>query len=184
MKIYIVGPSCVGKTRLGDILAKEFKIGSHIDLDLCFNDMEALKSGVYRFNSKKVGEEKYRSGIKNKKSWVVEGVFPVMDAFEKADKIILIKYFVALPLFFQWKRYFTDKRQRETYGIGPNLKLSPDILRQYFSRKGIGDLDNPLVFSISKYEKILKKYKEKVIRVNSPHDLEVLINNWRILSKD
>lgn len=184
MKIYIIGPSCVGKTRLGKILCQNLKIENYVDLDLCFNDLEAFGRGEFKFYEREIAEKKYRSQIEGKKNWLVEGVFPMMDAFEKADRVILIKYMFWLPIYFQWKRFLTDKWQRETYGILSNLKLTPDILRQYFCKNNIRDLDNPMVFSVKKYETILKKYEDKLIRVNSPGDYEMLIKNWKILRKD
>jgi len=169
---------------LGDILAKEFRVGAHIDLDLCFNDFESKEDdGVVGFKSVEEGRKEYLKKIRGMDSWVVEGVFPVKEAFEEADKIILIKYWVLFPLFFQWKRFFTDKWQRDTYGVKSNLWLSGDILRQYFSRKD-NDFENPLSFTVRKYNKLLKLYEGKSIRVNSPHDLNVLISNWKILSKN
>jgi len=184
MKIYIIGPSCVGKTRLGKILSQKLKIANYVDLDLCFNDFESLEGGKLRYYEREIAEKKYQSLVKGKRDWITEGVFPIMDAFEKADRIILIKYSFWLPIYFQWKRFLTDKWQRETYGFLSNLRFTPDILRQYFCKNNAKDLENPLVFSVKKYEAILKKYEDKLIRINSPGEYEMLIKNWKILRKD
>jgi hypothetical protein len=124
--------------------------------------------GEIFYKSKKEGEEAIGDFIKVNKRWIIEGVFPVRKVFQEAEIIIFIKPFFLTPIFRQWYRFFTDKYQRKTFGFKTNLTfLTPDILRQYFSKRGFDSLDDPREFGVRKYELILKKFRKKVVRVKS-----------------
>lgn len=177
MKIYIVGPSCVGKTTLACKIAKNLDY-YHLDLDLVFWEASIDKGGrvVLKFKDKK----KYKKDIKEflrerKDSWVVEGVYCVEEIMKEADLIIYFKLPFIVPLFRQWKRYFTDRFQRERYGFKSNLvNLMPDIWVQYFTNRGCDKLDNPLIFSNRKTEKVIDRFEGKVRRVFSTFEANKL----------
>ena len=175
MKIFILGPSCVGKTRLSAILSQKMKI-KRVDLDLCFNDLEGFKkTGKFGYLSPVKGKKNLMEQIKGEKKWIVEGVFPVTELFKMADVVIYMKYSFLVSFYYQWKRYFTDDFQRKTYGFWTNLSfLTPDIFRQYFL--GGEDDDDVRQFSVKKYEKIISRYKGKLYTVTNKALLNGVIN--------
>lgn len=168
MKICIIGPSCAGKTTLAADLKKIVKCET-LDLDKVFVDTsKPRKIGEIFYKTKEEGEKLVDDFIKSNERWVIEGVFPVREVFKESELIIFIKPFFLTPIFRQWYRFFTDKYQRKTFGFKTNLTfLTPDILKQYFSKRGFDDLDDPREFGVRKYELILKKFGKKVIRVKS-----------------
>lgn len=167
MKICLIGPSCAGKTTL----ARELKkiIGSNtLDLDQVFIDISRpRKIGEIFYRSKDYGEKIVNDFIKNNNSWIIEGVFPVRDVMEKAEIIIFMKPFFLVPIFRQWHRFFTDNFQRKTFGFKINATfLTPDIFKQYFSKRGCNALEDPTQFSIKKYELMLSDYTYKTFCVD------------------
>jgi len=183
MKIYIVGPSCVGKTTLASKIAKKLDL-YHLDLDLIFWEVSIDKGGRVSLNFK--GKKKYDEDIKKflkekGENWIVEGVYCVEEIMKKADVIIYFRLPFYVPLFRQWKRYFTDKFQREHYGFKSNLTyLMPDIWKQYLSNRGCDDLSNPLVFSNRKTEKIIANFvPSRVKKVFSGDEAEELVKSLK-----
>ena len=167
MKICLIGPSCAGKTTLASKIKSITNVAT-LDLDRVFVDASAesiLGKNVYR--PKEVGEKMVADFMKKNKNWVIEGVFPVWKVFEEADFIIFMKPPVVVALFRQWVRFFTDQYQRRTYGFRSNLMfLTPDILIQYISSRGVKDLHEPDTFSVKKYREIIKNFKKKTIEVS------------------
>lgn len=168
MKICLIGPSCAGKTTL----ARELKkiIGSEtLDLDQVFIDIsKPRKIGEIFYRSKDYGEKVVSNFIKeNNNNWIIEGVFPVREVMEKSEMIIFMKPFFLVPIFRQWRRFFTDSFQRKTFGFKTNATfLTPDIFKQYFSKRGCDVLEDPTQFSIKKYELMLAAYKDKTFCVD------------------
>lgn len=183
MKIYIVGPSCVGKTTLARKIAKKLDL-YHLDLDLIFWEVSINKGGQIslKFKEKRKYEEDIRKFLKEKgENWIVEGVYCVEEIMKKADVIIYLRLPFVVPLFRQWKRYLTDKFQRERYGFKSNLTyLMPDIWKQYLSDRGCDDLNNPLVFSNRKTEKIIADLAaSKIKKVFSGSEAEKLVKSLK-----
>ncbi|MBU1118001.1 hypothetical protein KKD37_03495 [Patescibacteria group bacterium] len=166
MKICLVGPSCAGKTTLANKLKK---ISGHncLDLDRVFVDeFKPRKVGEIFYRSKEDGEKIINDFFKKNKDWIIEGVFPVWSVFKNADIIIFMKPSFVILIFRQWYRFFSDEFQRRTFGFKTNLTfLTPDIVKQYFSRRGCNDLKDPVEFSVKKYEQILDNFRDKTIKV-------------------
>ena len=161
MKIYIIGPSCVGKTTLARKLSRKIRVKS-IDLDSIFIDLERLKKDKsFEFVSPKDYRSRIDEILKTDK-WIVEGVYPVEKIFESADIIVCLRRCLLMPLVWQWKRYITDKSQRKKFGFRNNLSLSRDIIRQYFERCDNSRIDEPTYFSNKKLAVWLERYKDKV----------------------
>ena len=178
MKLFVLGPSCVGKTRLSGILSQKMKI-KRIDLDLCFNDLDGFKkTGKFGYVDPKEGKRRLMNQIKKESEWIVDGVFPVKELFEMSDTIVYMKYSFPVSFYYQWKRFATDDFQRKTYGFWTNLFfLTPDIFRQYFSKKDC-DINDPRQFSVKKYEIILPKYANKLYRINDRKSLNNFIEKF------
>lgn len=175
MKLSIIGPSCVGKTTLASRISKEFGIKS-LDLDGVFIDFDFLKkTRRFRFVKPELYQRRIDETL-NKQDWIVEGVFPVTKIMNQADLIVYIKLFWPKTLIWQWRRYFTDKKQREMFGLRNNLILSKDIVRQYtegFNRKLVND---PTYFNNRKTEALLEKYRKKVYYVSDDRNIDSLFN--------
>ena len=180
MKIYIVGPTCVGKTTLAKRLSNNYGV-VHVDLDLVFIDYKKLKkSKKFGYVDEKEYEKRIQSILDMKDGWVAEGVYPVTELFEKADVIMLIKREFYVPLVWQWRRFFSDKRQRQIFGFWNNVCLSKDIIRQYFGSFNLKYKGNPKIFTLKKYEYILKEYSDKMIVISDNHQIDnilVILNN-------
>jgi adenylate kinase family enzyme len=175
MKICIIGPSCVGKTTLAKGLSKSLGF-KHIDLDKVFIDVPYLSEyKKFRYFDEKDCNDKIKDIlVRNKKDWIIEGVYPVVDVIEKADVILYLRKFFLIPLALQWRRYFTDIGQRQNFGFVNNLILSFDILRQYFGQS-IKNMNNPLEFGVKKYTILLSKHTEKVYDINNDISISSLL---------
>ena len=165
MKIYIVGSSCVGKTTLARKLSEKFNIES-VDLDRVFINLELLKKNK---NFGFVSPREYKARIKKilkKRDWIIEGVYPVKEIFESADVVVHLHRCLIKPLFWQWKRFFTDEKQRKTFGLKNNLWLTSDIIRQYTDKCDKSRMDDPTYFSNDKLAIWLEQYKRKIKEIN------------------
>lgn len=170
MKIYIVGPSCVGKTTLARKLSEKFKIES-VDLDQVFINFEALKKNKnFEFVCPKEYGKRINKILK-KKDWIIEGVYPVKEIFKSADVVVHLHRCLIKPLFWQWKRFFTDERQRKVFGWKNNLWLTSDIIRQYRDKCDKSRMDDPTYFSNEKLAVWLEQYKYKIKEIN---DLDLI----------
>lgn len=181
MKINIIGPSCVGKTTLAKLVAKKYG-WKHFDLDLVFIDRDYLaQTKIFRFRNKLDYNRRIDSILgENRKDWIIEGVYAVDKVFKEADKIILIKLPMIWPLRWQWKRYFTDSSQRDTYGLLNNIGLTKEILNQYLRKCNAIDYKDSTINYICKYCKMLKKYKSKLKIVSNIEELEELRKNGSV----
>lgn len=174
MKINIIGPSCVGKTTLAKMVAKRHG-WEHFDLDLVFIDRDYLaETKIFRYRLASDYRKRIDNILKKNKNWIIEGVYPVEKIFKEADIVILIKPSIMVPLRWQWKRYFSDRNQRDTYGLLNNIGLTRDIFSQYLRRSKLDDIQDETRCYLRKYDEMLKKYKNKVKVVVKIDDLEKL----------
>lgn len=128
MRVNIIGPSASGKTTLAKKISSLHSL-EHLDLD--YVRFEFLGPKKRRKISRSVYMKKVREVI-SKPNWVIEGINPIIEVFKMADLVIWLKPKFHMALFRQWKRYFTDPRQRYEHGFISNIKLSRYIIRQYF----------------------------------------------------
>lgn len=115
---------------------------------------EELPENEWRANLTKLLEED---------NWIIEGVNPITQIFETADIIIYLRPSISTALFRQWKRYFTDPKQRKEHGFRNNLRLSQYLIRQYLQDEDKSKADDPKYSRVKKLDRILEKYKEKVV---------------------
>ncbi|HOZ81109.1 MAG TPA: hypothetical protein PK370_02730 [Candidatus Woesebacteria bacterium] len=161
MKINIIGPSCVGKTTMARMISKN-KGWPHFDLDLEFIDRDYLaETKIFRYREKKDYSLRIKK-ILESKNWIIEGVYAVEEVFKQSDVIIFINLPIWVPLRWQWKRYFTDKSQRDTYGFLNNLGLTKEIISQYWHSYSKKDVEKETVNYTKKYQDMLKKYNKKL----------------------
>lgn len=177
MKLNLIGPSCVGKTTLAKIIARKNN-WQHFDLDLIFIDHDYLaQTKLFRYRTKADYQKKIRNILSTNKDWVIEGVYAVEEVFKEADMIVLIKLPMMISLKWQWKRYFTDQNQRDTYGLFNNFGLTKEIIFQYLKRCNVKDFSRETSCYVCKYSKMLEKYKDKLKVINKVEDLEILKKN-------
>jgi adenylate kinase family enzyme len=174
MKINIIGPSCVGKSTLAEVIAKKNN-WNHFDLDLVFIDHDYLaQTKNFRYKSKIDRRKKINEILISNKDWIIEGVYLVKEILEQSDLIIFINLPIIVPLKWQWKRYFTDINQRNTYGLLNNLGLTKEIFNEYFQKYENKNLTNEMSFSMTKYKEIIKIYDNKSKVVSNIDDLKKL----------
>ncbi len=113
--------------------------------------------------------------ISTKDKWIFEGKHVIPELLEAADKIIRLKTPLLVTLFRQWKRYFTDQDQRRRFTFRSNLQLSTVILSQYLGKEDKNKADDPRYAHQKKYDRILKKYKDKAIEIKTAKDIKILI---------
>lgn len=170
MKIYILGPSASGKTTLAKKIARKEDI-------LIFHSDFVLTEYNGRDRRKRTREE-YMKKVKEilaKDKWIFEGKHIIKKLLEAADKIIWLKPSLFVTLFQQWKRYFTDKNQRERFTFINNLQLSSIIIHHYLGREDLSSKSDPRYAHQKKYKRILRKYRDKVIEIKSNNDIENLV---------
>jgi len=160
MKISIVGPCSGGKTTFSKKMGERLGIEA-VNLDEIYVDYKNITPDNVSFNS----ESKIKTELEKifkKESWIIEGIYPIEEGFEKADVIIFICRPFLLTLFWQWKRFFVSKEERTRFGFRQNLALTLIIWHQYFGREErfrcVG-YDYP---TIQCFNSVLKKYKNKV----------------------
>lgn len=158
MKISIIGPSGSGKTYLTNKLSDKYKL-KHINLDYIFfkhvqdKNREAIQETVWRKNLKQVISEN---------DWIIEGVNPINEIFDNADLIIFLRPILLVALSRQWKRYFTDAKQRKEHGFVNNLKLSRGLIKQYAEKEDLRKQNDPMYSRVSKLDRLMSRYKKKV----------------------
>ncbi len=168
MKICLTGPSCAGKTTLARRL-KEISGVPTLDLDLIFLDVDGGKcrDGVCFKTDEKIKNE-VKKFLDDNDSWIIEGVFAMEEVFQEADLIVMLKPSIIVPLYRQWKRFFTDEFQRKTFGWKTNLFfLTPDIFKQYFSNRGCNKKDDFTVYGVKKTQKMAKKFSSKFLMIGN-----------------
>lgn len=171
MKIYIIGPSCVGKSTVANSISYKERI-PHFDLDMVFIDRDYLiKTKIFRYRSEKNYKNKIRKILENNKDWIIEGSYLLENILNEAEVIVFINLPLSIPLIWQWKRYFTDKNQRDVYGVHNNLILSRWILGQYFGKETWKNFNSETSFFIRKCEDTLRNYRNKLIVIKSKKEL-------------
>lgn len=163
MKLYILGPTASGKTRLANMLSQKYNV-EHISLDYIFFRHVKDKNRIELSESE---WKKEISTISKRKGWIIEGVNPIGEILDQADEIVYLrpKFFTAL--FNQWKRYFSDPKQRKEHGFINNLKLTKYLVKQYFQNSDEAQMNNPKYSRVKKTDLLLKKYMGKTIRLES-----------------
>ena len=171
MKIGIVGPSGSGKTFLAEELSEKYKI-KHTNLDYVFFNHIVDKSRVEL--PEKEWKEKLGK-LLEEDNWIIEGVNPLIDVFNKADNIIYLRPSLFQSLFSQWKRYFTNPKQRKEHGFINNTKLTKYLLRQYLQEPDQKEYKNPKYSRVRKTDQITSKYKSKLIIFTSRKEVNAFI---------
>lgn len=129
MKIFITGPSGSGKTTLARDLSKLLSIPFYCTDQFLF-EYNSDKKKLVRFP-----DEKVRRLVKETTlitDWIIEGGHLFDEVFSKADFIVWLRLPLATVLFRQWRRFFSDPKQRREHGFIGNLKLSKDIITKHF----------------------------------------------------
>ena len=176
MRISIIGPSGSGKTYLAKKLSEKLKI-KHTNLDYVFFKHVVDKSRV------ELPEAEWKRNLNKlikEDDWIIEGVNPLKQVFGKADKIIYIRPSLLRALYSQWKRYFTDARQRSEHGFINNLILSRYLLRQYMQEPNPGEYKNPKYSRVKKIDKIVEDYKDKLILFRNRGEVNQFIENFHL----
>lgn len=106
MKIYILGNSGSGKTRLSKRLSDRYGL-PHVDLDDLFWD----NSGAYGQKRDPGHRDALLSDAVEKENWVIEGIYYAWTeiCFEKADRILLLDLPLALCRFRVIRRFLRRK---------------------------------------------------------------------------
>jgi len=159
MRIYILGPSGVGKTTLAKKLISKNNT-QHYDLDYLLHKFMDERKGFIDLDEESI--YKNIDNILKRKSWVVEGIHIIPPLLDKSDKIIFVDMPWYKAIYRQWKRFFTDKKQRKEHGFVNNLKLTRHILRQYFEEENKSRSGEIQYSRLAKTKRILEKYKDKV----------------------
>ena len=170
-RIYVIGPSGSGKTYLAKIISKHFDI-PHTNLDYVFYDHKVAKS------RDEVSDEEWKRRLNKlieEDDWVIEGVNPINEVFEIADQIIFLRLNIIETLVSQWKRYLTDEKQRREHGFINNLKLSRYLIKQHTEEENLLKSDDPKYFRIRKVDRIIKKYSNKTVILNSRNEVNKFI---------
>jgi len=171
MKICIIGPTGSGKTDLAKELSERYRI-KHTNLDYVFFKHVVDKSRI------ELPEKKWKENLNklvSDKNWIIEGVNPLIEVFEKADKIIYLRYSLLQALYSQWKRYFTDARQRKEHGFANNVKLTRYLLRQYLQEPDPKKYKNPKYSRVRKIDRMMEKYTSKLIKFTSRKEANMFI---------
>lgn len=166
MKINIIGTSGAGKTTLAKKIATEKGIPMY-SLDTILHQKIKEKKGIEWRTEKEY--KKKLSQILRQKNWIIEGVNPIPEVLNHADKIVWLKPSLFTALYRQWKRYVTDKKQRKEHGFINNIKLSQYIIKQH--REDIPEKDADFKFvRVKKLERILEPYMSKTVNSISSFD--------------
>jgi len=164
VRYYILGLSASGKTTFGKRLSKSKKI------PLFSSDFVLSHYDLTKRKKIKHTKSQYMVKVKeilSKDSWIFEGKHLVTELLEAADKIILLKTPLSVSLSRQWKRYFTDKEQRKRFSFRNNLQLSSVIYHQHLGREDKKREASPRYAHVNKLDRILNKYKNKLIVVGN-----------------
>lgn len=181
MRINIIGPSCAGKSTFASVLARACP-WPHFDLDLVMIDHEVLaKTRRLRFRSKAIYSARIQSILCDYPDWIIEGVYAVESVFQAADLIIAIHLPLIVTLRRQWARYFSSELQSGHYGFRNNVNLSISIFSQYWAGANSSDLQDETIFNIRKYDLLLKKYQNKVRKIQYVKDHEMVITRCKEL---
>lgn len=150
MKIYIIGPSGVGKTTLAKKLSKKYNI-PYYELDLLkYDDF----NGHVKRNDFEI--KKKFDNILKQDSWIIEDVGRKVfnNGREQADKIYYLKLSKPEILIRVLKRWFKQRLGKENYNYPPTLFQLFDMIRialLYFKRepaklKSLEKYSNKIIF--------------------------------------
>ncbi len=167
MKTCVIGPSGGGKTYLATKLSEKLGI-SHINLDYVFYKHVVAKK------REAIPEVEWKANLAtiiSQSSWIIEGVNPIKEVFDAADSIVYLRPSVIFALYRQWKRYFTDPKQRREHGFKNNLLLSKYLIMQYIEEPDATKMDDPKYSRVKKLDKVLQGYGDKVIVLKTKSDV-------------
>ncbi|MEJ6949972.1 P-loop NTPase family protein [Natronospora cellulosivora (SeqCode)] len=159
-KIYIIGSVASGKTTLAKRLSKLLDIPWY-ELDNVVH--RRLPDGDVKRNPEEINS--ILNNIIDSKSWIIEGVYRdcFFNAFDKADKIILLDTPVYKRKWRIIKRWIKQNLKLEKANYKPTIKMLS------------------LMF---KWSKKFEKRKEKIIEMLKPYNEKVIIvgsNNLEII---
>lgn len=161
MRIYIIGASASGKTTYAAKVAKKYSLKHYNSDYLRFVQIKNTRGRRLR-NVK--GYRRIIDQISKSDNWVFEGRQAIPELLHSADHIIWLKVGLFTALFRQWKRYFTNRQQRQEYSFMDNLRLSKMIIvSQYLGRYDPSKFHDPDYTHIKKLESLLSQYGEKLI---------------------
>jgi adenylate kinase family enzyme len=172
--MYIIGPSGSGKTYLAKKISEKLNI-PHINLDYFF-----FKHVVDK-KREEIPENEWRKNLDDllvTDNWIIEGVNPIREVFNTADKIVFLNPPITIALFRQWKRYFTDPKQRKEHGFVNNLKLSRYLIKQYMQEEDKSKAEEPKYSRVTKINRILTEYKNKTIILENSHDVLRFLSSY------
>lgn len=173
VKIYILGSCAGGKSTLAKVLASEFNLSYHI-LDDIFIDYPKITPEKVPFKKKDYIKKSLQKILKNKKGWIIEGIYCLPKFLKEADIVILVKQPFLRVIIWQWKRLITDYLEKKRFGVRHNLILSQIIFQQYFGR---GDFYNRVGIGYPTYnyfKKFILPFKEKVLRFKSDNPARLI----------
>jgi adenylate kinase family enzyme len=161
-KISIIGTDGSGKTTLAR------RLGQKLSMPVIYMD-SYIWGENWTLNDKTEAGNKIKEILQNKDLWIAEGYmsYAPREILELADLVIYLNYTNKRAVFHNIKRWLKHrKNKREELPEGCEERLSFKSLYQILR----GDLVNLI-------EKTLKKYPpRKLIRIKSPEQLEVFIN--------
>jgi len=172
-KLFIVGPSASGKTYLAEKLAQKYKI-PHLNLDYLFYKHVKDRSRI------KVSENEWRRELEKilkKKGWIIEGVNPISEVILSSEKILYLRTSLQSAILNQWKRYFTNSKQRREHGFINNLKLSRYLVKQYLDKEDLLESDNLQYSRVAKLDRILKEHKSKLLTLKSRNEVNRFLSS-------
>jgi len=161
-KIFIIGLSGSGKTRLAKKLSKKLKI-PHFDIDEIYwkrkwceiNDKSFIKSELDIF-------------LNDNKNWIIEGVYTdfVDKVLKLSDKIIWLDFNRNLMSFRIFIRYFIDKKKNQCSTLFDTLKLIKIVRKS-----------KPKIGSYLEHENLLKKHNKDFIKLKNKKELKKYLKN-------
>lgn len=161
MKIYIIGPSCSGKTTLSKFFNRKLKIPV-LSIDKVLISVDPITREKI-----KLPDDKALPIINNflrQRSWILEGIQPYFRGLKAADIIIYLMPNMFVCLYRQWKRCLFDSEQHK-YGVRNNLRLTISIIKQYLEKEDSSKYYNYRFSRVWKFNKICEDFKGKVILV-------------------
>lgn len=180
MKIYITGPSGGGKSTIASWLSELLNLKAYHGDDL-----------LYKFSKKKRVKLKERTygpklkKIAKKDNWIFEGKIAYEPIMKEADWIIWLNNPFYVSLWQQWKRFFTDKEQRQKYGFKSNFVLSWRMANeQFFGRLSKEIINDPKCVHKLKMKNLLRKYKNKLTILMSASQIRKVVINEEIASQE
>lgn len=172
MKIYVIGSSGSGKTTYAKLLSKKYHL-THYNADyLRYIQLENVRGRMERDMDE---YKKIIGDISKSDDWIFEGAQSIPSLLKNSDWIVWLNPGLLVALFRQWKRFFTDPKQRLEHGFIKNLKLSKGIIfSQHLGKYDPSRFDDPDYNHVKKLELLLSKYPEKLITARNWKDIQRL----------